>query len=639
MCMFLPLAGVTLAAKTGAEYLSPSALAADKDGKILYVAEATAKQVAVINTDTTEIMGIIRVPAEPTGLALSTDGAQLYVTCAGPEVLRTPYGGRLCVIETAANKIIKQIPVGHGARSPVLDPDGGVLYVCNRFSNDVSVINTRKNKRVAKINVLREPFAADITPDGKWLFVGNHLPDGPADAESVACKVSVINAKTMDIDVSISLPNGSTALSGIAVCPDGRYVYVSHILARYTVPTSQLERGWINTNALSIIDAKNRELIDTVLLDDVDNGAANPWAVSCTADGKYVCVTHAGTGELSIIDAPALLNKIKARHSMLDTRYSSRIAQHRWVSIKPAFGGRASGVENELSFLYGIRRRVKLRGKGPRALAIVGWRVYVAEYFTDSITLVDAGSAGPDHARLRRGKKSRPETIALPLGPRPQMTRRRRGEMLFNDASLCFQQWQSCASCHPGGGRADALNWDLLNDGIGNPKNTKSLLLAHKTPPVMITGARDRAETAVRSGIKHILFATCPEEDAAAIDEYLKSLKPVPSPSLVKGKLSRSARRGRKVFDKAGCASCHKGPLYTNLQKYDVGTGKGLDKDVEFDTPTLVEIWRTAPYLYDGRAATMKEVLTTDNPGDKHGRTSNLTDNEINDLARFVLSL
>ncbi|MHC4511723.1 MAG: hypothetical protein ACYTAO_22685 [Planctomycetota bacterium] len=179
MCMFLllpPLAGVTLAAKTGAEYLSPSALAADEHGKMLYVAEATAKQVAAINTDTAEITGIIRVPAEPTGLALSADGVLLYVTCAGPEVLRTPRGGRLCVIETAANKIIKQIPVGHGARSPVLDPDGGVLYVCNRFSNDVSVINTRKgprfagtkNKRVAKINVLREPFAADITMAFCW---------------------------------------------------------------------------------------------------------------------------------------------------------------------------------------------------------------------------------------------------------------------------------------------------------------------------------------------------------------------------------------------------------------------------------------------------------------------------------------
>ncbi len=496
--------------------------------------------------------------------------------------------------------------------------------MCNRFSNDVSVINTGKNTHVAKINVLREPFAADVTPDGKWLFVGNHLPDGPADAEFVACKVSVINTKKMDTDVSISLPNGSTAVSGIVVSPDGKYVYVSHILARYTVPTSQLERGWMNTNALSIIDVTNKQLVDTVLLDDVDDGAANPWAIACTSDGKYICVTHAGTDELSIINARALLNKISNYHANEKRTQQKSNVLYASDSYDSTF---SSNIPNELSFLYGIRQRVKLPGKGPRALAVVGRRVYVAEYFTDSVTLVDMD------------KKPRPETTGLSLGPRPQMTRRRRGEMLFNDASLCFQRWQSCASCHPGGGRADALNWDLLNDGIGNPKNTKSLLLAHKTPPVMITGVRDRAETAVRAGIKHILFAMYAEEDAIAIDEYLKSLKPVPSPYLVKGKLSNSARRGRKVFDKAGCASCHKGPLYTDLQKYDVGTGKGLDKDIKFDTPTLVEVWRTAPYLYDGRATTIKEILTTHNPDDKHGRTSNLTDNEINDLVWFILSL
>jgi cytochrome c peroxidase len=168
----------------------------------------------------------------------------------------------------------------------------------------------------------------------------------------------------------------------------------------------------------------------------------------------------------------------------------------------------------------------------------------------------------------------------------------------------------------------------------------------------MFTGVRENAETAVRSGIRHILFAVRPEQDAIAIDEYLKSLKPVASPYLVNpvrdptekasngvnGKLSASAKRGRRIFNKARCDSCHKGALHTDLQQYDVGIGKGLDKDQKFDTPTLVEVWRTAPYLYDGRAATIKEVLTKYNPDDKHGLTSNLSDKEITDLANFVLS-
>jgi hypothetical protein len=51
-----------------------------------------------------------------------------------------------------------------------------------------------------------------------------------------------------------------------------------------------------------------------------------------------------------------------------------------------------------------------------------------------------------------------------------------------------------------------------------------------------------------------------------------------------------------------------------------------------------VEIWRTAPYLYDGRAVTIEEVLTKYNPGDKHGATSKLSKGEISDWAEFVLS-
>ncbi|MFH1716121.1 MAG: cytochrome D1 domain-containing protein [Planctomycetota bacterium] len=612
--MFLSLAGIVAAEE---EYLSPAALAADKAGRVLYIAEATANKVAVFDTAAARVTATIDVPAEPTGLALSGDGEYLYVTCAAQ-------GGCVCVIKTDANRIIRKIAAGYGAMSPVLSADGRMLYVCNRFDNDISVVSTADGKQVAKIKALREPVAADITPDGKWLYVGNHLPAGPANGDSVACNVSVMNAERAAFEIDISLPNGSTGLQDIAVSPDGTFVFVSHILARYTVPTTQLERGWMNTNAVSIIDARYRTLLETVLLDDVDYGAANPWALACTDDGKLLCVTQAGTHELSVIEIRPLIDKIFA-----DRRRRGAQAQRLTADPYTAYSygsGSGSNIPNELSFLYGMRERIKLPGNGPRALAVIGRKAYVAEYFSDSLAVVDIG------------ENSRFKTASIALGPKMQMTARRKGEMLFNDALICFQSWQSCASCHPSEARVDALNWDLLNDGIGNPKNTKSLLLAHETPPAMITGARENAEEAVRAGIRHILFAVRPEEDAVAIDEYLKSLKPAPSPYLLDGKLSNSAERGRKLFERAGCISCHSGSLHTDLQKYNVGTGAGLDKDRLFDTPTLVEIWRTAPYLYDGRAATVEEVLTTYNPNDKHGVTSTLTDNQIKELAAFVLS-
>jgi cytochrome c peroxidase len=282
-----------------------------------------------------------------------------------------------------------------------------------------------------------------------------------------------------------------------------------------------------------------------------------------------------------------------------------------------------------LPFLTGARERVKLPegNLGPRALTIIGRKVYVANYFSDTLNVInlDAPQSGVE---------------SISVGPKREMDVVRKGELYFHDATICFQGWQSCSSCHPGDARVDGFNWDLLNDGIGNPKNTKSLLLAHKTPPVMSLGVRGTAETAVRAGIKFILFTNQPEEVLSAIDEYLKSLKPVPSPYLVNGKLSDAAKRGKQLFSNTGCADCHVPGLYTDLRPHDVGTRASYDRPADkFYTPTLIEIWRTAPYLHDGSAATMRDVVTTRNPHNEHGETSGLSSQEIDDLCTYVLSL
>ena len=189
--------------------------------------------------------------------------------------------------------------------------------------------------------------------------------------------------------------------------------------------------------------------------------------------------------------------------------------------------------------------------------------------------------------------------------------------MVFHDARLSFQHWQSCASCHPDA-RADGLNWDLLNDGLGNPKNTRSMLLVHQGGPAMSLGVRASAEAAVRAGFLRSLFAAVPEEDAAAVDAYLKSLAPVPSPHLIDGRLSPAAERGKQLFfdPKVGCAACHPEPTYSDKKLHNVASqGKFDDPNDKFTTPRLVEVWRTAPYMHDGQYLTIKELLVEG----KHG--------------------
>ncbi len=578
---------------------SPSALVSNKMGTRLYVAETGSSQVAVVDMTKGVVENHILLPQAPTGLVLGKDETQLYVTGDGPK-------GTLMTVDLEKKQVTNSLPVGHTPVSPVLSPDGGLMYICNRFENCVVVVDLAQKSVVSSIPVKREPVACGLSPDGKMLFVANLLPVGSADQNDIAAEVEVIDTAARSVVKSIRLPNGSTSLRGLCVSPDGKHVYVTHILARYTMPTTQLERGWMNTNALSVIDAVKMTLVNTVLLDDLTAGAANPWGVVCSPDGSKLVVTHAGTHEVSIINQNGLLDKLdKVAHGAAGK-----------ATLK------VEDVPNTLAFLGTLRKRIGLQVFGPRACTLAGSSLVVTGYFSDNLEVLDLAENGTAEHRQ------------IPLSQSERMSEVREGEMLFNDARLCFQQWQSCASCHPDG-RADGLNWDLLNDGLGNPKNTKSLLGSHATPPVMITGIRPNAEAAVRSGIKYIQFTTPQEDDAKAIDTYLKSLEPIESPF----PQNETVQQGKMVYEKAECAKCHSGLHLTNLKKYNVGTGLGHQADMEFDTPTLVEIWRTAPYLYDGRVSTLEDVAGKFNPEDKHGKTRQLTEDERRDLLAYLLSL
>ena len=565
-----------LSTEPGPGPASPQVVVTDPAGGRLFVGDVVRKVVLAFDTASHEST-VLPIPRlVPTGLAVTADGGALFVT--GVED-----GGHIVRLDLA-DMSAKSIETGTPhPTAPTLSRDGKLVTVCHRFAHVVESYDAVTLESRSRIEVGREPIAAAAA--GDELLVAQHLPEGSLEGHYAATSVQRLRPGSGQPPIRISLPNGSTGVRGLCLSPDGRHAFVTHILARYLVPTTQIERGWINTNALSIVDL-NENSVRTVLLDDVNRGAANPWGVAATKDGSTLVVAHSGTHDLSLIDLPGLLAKVT---------------------------NAGDDVSGELSFLGKLRRRVRLSGAGPRGLAIEKGVVWSSEYFSGSLARVSLADGSVESFALA---EKVPESEA------------RRGERLFHDAEICLQHWQSCASCHPDA-RTDGLNWDLMNDGFGNPRNTKSMLFAHRTPPAMITGIRPSAEAAVRAGIRHILFAARPEAEAKAIDVYLSSLEPVRGPA---GD-PKAIQRGAKLFAKAGCHACHPAPNYTNLRPVDLGSG------TRFDTPSLVEIWRTAPYLHDGRAADLRSVLTTHNPKDLHGTTSELSEQQILDLVSFLRSL
>ncbi|SUE34924.1 Predicted thiol oxidoreductase [Rikenella microfusus] len=527
----------------------------------------------------------------PTGVAAGTSGGseKIYVTTFEKR-------GTLDVIDLTSGRVERSIPVGSGATSPLVSQDGTKVYVLNQFANTVAEVDPEGGVVLRTVQVLREPKGAVVSKDGKYLFVTNFLPAQRADLDYVAADVSVIDLGSFEKIKDIKLANGSNALRGIALSPDGKYVLISHNMGRFAVPTSQLQQGWMNTSALSVVDAEKLTFEGGIVLDEPEHGAAGIWDIKSVGDKVYV--THSGTHDLSVIDYPAMAAKLRS------------------------YTGTKEQLSYDLRFMYGIRERVKLTGNGPRKMAVSkdGKQLYIPTYFSDTLNVFDlsGNTVGAAVAQVENRKETDVQA----------------GERIFNDAAYCFQNWQSCNGCHPGDARTDGMNWDLMNDGIGNPKNCKSLLYSHFTPPCMISGIRADAAIADRKGFTHIQFYNIPEEMALKVDAYVKSLKAVPSPYLVGGQLSEKAKQGKKVYEKLKCDECHNGEYYTDMQMHRIG------EDIEFekgwDTPTLREVWRTAPYLFDGRAATMKEVFEVHRHGIEDKKVSA---KDIDALVEYVNSL
>jgi len=599
----------------------------------------TAGAAVFIDAATGKVMCDVPLHGKPAGIVFSADGRLTYVAeCMA---------GTVAEIDGDGN-VTRRFNVGPWPTGVAMAPKRGWLLVTDSATDSVSIVELASGRVRARVPVGRSPRYVAVTPDERSAVVANRLPGGDASNPASAAVVTLIDLEAGKKEVDVLLPPNSINALGVAVSPDGRWAYVVHNLARAMLPTEQIEYGWINANAMTTIDLTRRQRYATILLDRFDDAAANPWGVAVSPDGATLWITISGVhqiGKLNLVRMHELLRKelpkiVRQRQETKPagddpgtTRGSSTYSDSWQIGVKDR-----TSVEVVISdmppeygqgrYLGRILERIDLPGNGPRGLGVSpdGKRLAVAMYYSGDVAWLDT-----DSMKITR---------TTPLGNQPEADEARRGESIFHDATYCFQRWLSCSTCHPDG-RSDALNWDLLNDGIGNSKNTRSLLLADCTPPVMSRGIRANMEAAVAAGFQFTLFQEPKPADRRAVEMYLRAMEPVASPFLVDGRPSEKARAGKLIFESktTRCAACHPGPLRTDLRMHDVGTRVPMDEAGRFDTPTLVEIWCTGPYLHHGRARTLREVFTRWNRDDKHGKTSHLSSEEMDALVEFLRSL
>ena len=254
------------------------------DGDVSYVTSKGLKSLLVYKGD--QCIEQVSFEQPPTGVAVSGD--LVYVT--------TSYNtGHLHKLSKNDYKILSSVATGMGAKAPLATADGKYIYVCNQFDDNISKVEAASMRVVATTKLRREPFAAVLSKDEKKLFAVNFLPAQAAHLDYVANDLSILDSESMKVISTVKLSNGSNALRDIAATTDGKYILISHNLGRFQVPTSQLQQGWMNTNAMSVVDAHSGEFIGSVLLDKPERGFAGIWGIA-TTDEK-IFITHSGVHE------------------------------------------------------------------------------------------------------------------------------------------------------------------------------------------------------------------------------------------------------------------------------------------------------------------------------------------------------
>jgi len=521
----------------------------------------------------------------------------------------------ITAIDLDTEQKYREINVGRDPRSLCLDRQGRHLFVANMLDDTVSVVSGDSLEVTTTIEVPDEPYGvvSDLLTDNVYVSCAGADKLVLLDASRHRCVrqismasnprglavsvdgrrlyvthhlsgvVSVVDLARLEVIASIPTGLSSNMVQSIVIHPRGDRAYLPHIRSNVWTPRRLFDTQVFPV--VSVIDlATNRVLRREVLgLDAIDRPVCMPFASTVSPEGRRLYVVNAGSDDLSVID---LQTGLGVGH----------------VDV----------------------------GHNPRGIVMAPDEksLFVSNHVSNDVSIIDVASL-----TVRK-------TIKVTEDHRPSNLKR--GQILFYSAArpeVSLDSWMSCASCHFDG-HMDGRTWPTPR----GPRNTQSFRGIRDTYPLQWSADLENVQE-VQGFIRYNMGGTGLEpgelDDLAA---YINSFRLPPNANLAPdGSFREEALAGRAIFqsDATRCAVCHPSPIYTDRKRHDVGTGDNLCEKMgpDFDTPSLRGLDKSAPYLHDGSAPTIHDVLTTRNLDDQHGVTSHLSRREIDQLVQFLRSL
>lgn len=548
----------------------------------LLVANRKSGSLSLIDPGRLQLVGEVRVGGRPSDLAVTADGRRLLVT--------DEERNRLVLLErdSATWEAVQELPVPTAPVTVRISPDGTFASVASLWARRLTFVSLSADHdsrgsmhTVATVDLPFAPREQCFISGGSRLIV----------ADSFGGQVAIIDPASRALQFVLTFDGHN--IRGLAADEESRELLISHQLLNAHVSTTRERIFWgsVVSNLLKSVsydefieprtegEPTTRRLAHWSLypLGTPSRGAGDPAKIHMTSGGRSL-VLLGGVDQVALRSAPS---KPFLTHA---------------VGSRPA----AIAVDRDER------------------------HAFIANTFDDTVSV------------LRLEDPAVVGTIAL--GPRPEPDAVARGERLFHDARLSLDGWYSCQSCHTDG-HTNGLSSDNLGDGsFGDAKKIPTLLGNGATAPWAWNGSKPHLEEQIRSSVETTMRGNADlltAEEIESLKVYLQSLPPAPALSVARKELTKHVvERGSRVFQRQGCTACHTPASFTSSSTFDVGLYDRTGTK-RFNPPALTGVNQRPPYLHDGRAATLRDVLLEYN----HGDAADIPFEELEALIEFLDSL
>ncbi len=612
-----------------------SSIAVSTDGATVYVVNADADSVSFVDARARTLIRETPLSSAPPAV----DGAGRYEPAVGPRALALGPGGKTLYVTGERNGHVYALDTASGAITADADtcsepigvlaaPDGKSVYVACSQDDAVLALDATTLAVTARVDTPRKPWTLAWSADRSQIYVTHLLGPG----------VSVLAPSPLALQTTWAVADGppgadptvphgeSRGLYDVLARPGTTETWALHMMLGTDTPQPTLDFQRTVFPAISLFDAGGAPLARlTVSTAPKDGGAfgdvvSGPRAIAFSADGKLAFVADTGSEDVLVVDA--------------DKRVEVAL-------VRPLPGHQPEGV----------------------AVSADG-HVYVDERNTSDVAVlaVSGGEAGPVTVTV--------DGAAIPrLAKDPMPADLRLGQHVFFSAQsdelpVTTDHWVSCASCHLEG-RSDAVTWRFGQGPRDTPSNAGG---TKQTGFLFRTGARNKVQDYwqtinVEQGGHFDPNVPALSADLDALEKFVDYALPYPSPP--RGLDPGQVAHGKDLFGSLGCASCHSGAAFTDsgagnatldlsgpVLLHDVGTcvtsGPWVDVAVDdeeghprgacaFDTPSLRGLSDSAPYLHDGSAATLQDVLK--GPAAHVGDATKLSADDAAALVAYLRSL